>query len=247
MIRLLLLAAALLLLPAVATAADRDAALEKVYEAADAIDAARAEQEAERPDEAVRLLADAEGHLAAARALDPDVPRIGYELARIRVLQGDEKAAAEALTPALKLPMPLEQHLSMVALLDGIRARQGQPPLGVAWQRAQDLRGAGIATLVGGLAATAAGLAVAYTSFEGAATDGVTDEALATNRGGWALCGVGGAATAAGLGLTAAGQVQVSLLQGVLPGPWRLAGGERSTPSLYAGLLVSGTFPPGAP
>jgi hypothetical protein len=237
------LAALLLLIAAPAVAADRDAALEKVYEAADAIDAARAEADSGRDDEAVRLLADAEGHLAAARALDPGVPRIGYELARIHVLRADGKAAADALAPALRLPMPLEQHLRMVSLLNEIRDGQGQPSLAVAWRRSHDMRNAGIATLVGGLAVTAAGLAVAYSSFDSAAADGVTQERLDMNQAGWAITGIGGGVTAAGLGLTAAGQVRVGLLQGILPGPWRLTDGRRSRPTLYAGLVVSGTLP----
>lgn len=228
-----------------AAAADRDAALDKVYEAADAIDAARAEQDAGRSDEALRLLADAEGDLASARALDPTLPRIGYELARIHVLREDSRAAADALLPALRLDMPLEQHLRMVSLLDEIRGTQGQAPLGVAWQRSQGMRDGGIGALVAGLAVTAAGLAVAYSAFvEAASPLGVTDERLATNQAGWALTGVGGGIAAAGLGLTVAGQVRVGLLQGVLPGPWRLPQKRERESELYAGISVSGLLPP---
>ena len=229
-------------------AADRHAALEKVYEAADAIDAARAERDASREDEALRLLADAEGYLASARALDASVPRIGYELARIHVLRQDSRAAADALMPALRLEVPLEQHLRMVSLLDEIRAGQGQASLGVAWQRSKGMRNAGIATIVGGLALSALGLAVAYTSFDAAAAPvlhggGVTDERLATNQAGWAITGLGGGVAGAGLGLTVAGQVRVGLLQAVLPGPWRLPRTRDS--ELYAGISVSGRLPTG--
>lgn len=235
----LLLLCSLIALPA--AAADRDGAMEKVYEAADSIDAARAERDAGRDDEFTRLLADAEGHLAAARALDSTVPRIGYELARIHVLRDDHPAASDALLPAMRLEMPLEQHLSMVALLDDIRVHQGQATLGVAWRQSRDLRNAGIATVVGGLAAAAAGLVVAYTSFDAAAGQGVTDERLQMNQAGWALTGIGGGIAGAGIGLTVVGQVQVGLLQGILPGPWRLP--QTREPAVFAGFTVSGPLP----
>lgn len=244
MIRLLFL----LLLPTAALAGPRDDALDKVYEAADAIDAARAEQEAGRDDEVVRLLADAEGLLITARALDPALPRIGFEQARLFMLRGKPKAAAEAITPSLKLEMALDQHLRMASLLDTIRADMGQPPLGVAWTQARAMRDAGIVTLAAGLAVTAAGLAVAYTSFDDAVQGGVTDDTLARNEAGWALTGLGGGVTAGGAGLLVAGQVRVSLLAQILPGPWRLpktrrdARSTRRAPETTLGLALSGTF-----
>ncbi len=237
MIRLLLL---LLLLPTAAFADARDDALDKVYEAADAIDAARAEQEAGRDGEVTRLLALAEGHLATARALDESLPRIGFEQARLYVLRSDPKSAAEAITPSLKLEMPLDQHLRMASLLDSIRADMGKPSLGVAWTQARGMRDAGIATFVAGLAVTAAGLAVAYTSFDEASATGVTDETLARNQAGWALTGVGAGVTVGGTGLLVAGQIRVALLAQILPGPWPVP--KSRGPATPLGVVLSGTF-----
>lgn len=215
--------AAVLLLPSVALGGDVEAATEKVYEAADTIDAARAEQQAGRSDEASRLLADAEVLLIDARRSAPELPRIGYELARVHLLRDDPAAAQMTLEGALKLDLPIEEHVRMAGLLDEVRAELGKPSAAAAWAQSQAIRNAGLGVLAGGLAALGIGFAVAYTSFEQAAADGVEESNLQLNRFGWALAGIGGGITAGGGALTIVGQVQVEKLRAVLPGPWRLA------------------------
>ncbi len=218
-----LIAAVLACAPTAALAADREAATEKVYEAADAIDAARAELQAGRADEARTLLAGAEILLVDARKLDPELPRIGFELARIHLLRDDPEAAKLTLEGALKLDLPIEEHVRMAGMLDEVRAQLGKPSAGTEWRQSHTLRGAGLGGLAGGLAVMGIGMAVAYASFDDAATDGVTDGNLALNRFGWALVGVGGGLSAGGGALTIVGQVRLEKLRAVLPGPWRLA------------------------
>jgi len=215
--------AAVVLLPAPARAGDVEVATEKVYEAADAIDAARAEQQAGRGDEAERLLRDAEVLLTDARRIAPTLPRIGYELARVHLLRDDPGSARITLEGALKLDLPIEEHVRMAGLLDEVRAELGKPSAGAAWAQSQTIRNGGLGLLAGGLAALGVGFAVAYTSFDQAATDGVSEGNLQLNRFGWALVGIGSGITAGGGALTIVGQVQVEKLKAVLPGPWRLA------------------------
>jgi tetratricopeptide (TPR) repeat protein len=214
---------ALLLFPCVALADDTGAAAEMVYEAADAIDAARAEQQAGRADEADRLLREAEVRLTEARKLAPDLARIGFELARIHLLRGDADAAHLTLEGALKLELPIEEHVRMAVLLDEVRAALGRPSAGASWKRSQQIRNGGLGVLAGGLAVLGVGLALAYISFDQAATSGVTEDNLQLNRFGWAFAGIGGGIAAGGGALTIVGQVRVETLRAVLPGPWRLA------------------------
>ncbi len=215
--------AALFLLPSVVHADDVEAATEKVYEAADAIDAARAEQQAGRAGDAERLLGEAEVLLIDARRLAPDLPRIGYELARVHLMRDDPAAAQLTLEGALKLDLPIEEHVRMAGLLDEVRGELGKPSAGAAWAQSQTIRNAGLGVLAGGLAALGIGFAIAYTSFDQAASDGVDGGNLQLNRFGWALAGIGGGITVGGGALTIVGQVQVEKLRSVLPGPWRLA------------------------
>ena len=203
-------------------------ASEKVYEAADAIDAARAEAQAERPEEADRLLSSAEALLKEATRMDPSLGRVGYELARIHLIRNDPVSAQQALTRSMRLDLPTGEHVRMAELLDTVREGMGRPSLGLQWRRDTALRDAGVGVLAGGAALTAIGMLVAYVSFVEAADSGVTDQNLGTNELGWALAGIGGGITVGGGAMTVIGQVRLDGLRRILPGPWRLASREPS-------------------
>ena len=97
---LLALVVGLLLLPGVVVAqesAARAEATDLVYEAADALDQARAELEAGRKGEGERLLSKAERDLERAAELDPTAPRLGFERARLAQLDGVPEEAAAVL------------------------------------------------------------------------------------------------------------------------------------------------------
>lgn len=224
--RSLLASLALLLafLPTLAAAQQpSDAALDKVYEAADIIDAANSELQAGRTDEAERLLQSAEILLTDARKLEPDLARVGYEQARIHRLRDDTPAARAALVASMRLDLDISEHVRMAELLDEVRHDLGQPPLGVEWRTSSTVRDAGVGALAGGMGLAALGLAIAYASFEAAAEGGPTEETLTGNRLGWALTGIGGGIGLGGGALTIVGQVKLERLRGILPGPWRLA------------------------
>ncbi len=212
-----------LLLPAVVAAAEpSEQALDKVYEAADTIDAARSELQAGRAAEADRLLSAAEILLTDARKLEPELARVGFEQARIHRMREDYSSARAALVASMRLDLELTEHVRMVELLDEVRRDLGQPPVGTVWRTSSTLRNAGVGALAGGLGLAAAGLAIAYVSFDQAADTGPTEATLAANRLGWALTGIGGGIGVAGGALTIVGQVRLELLRGILPGPWRI-------------------------
>jgi hypothetical protein len=240
----------LMLLPSLALA--QDAALEAVYEAADAIDLARSEFAAGRDDEGERLLQKAETQLDAAQKAWPSLPRLGFERARIALLR---KRPADAETPLLgsmKEEMPTAEHIRMATLLDEVRQLQGRPSLGAQWSKSADVRNAGVATLAGGIALTVAGLAISYGSFKDSADNGVTPARRDLNRLGWGLAAGGGALAAGGGALTVVGQVQLGQLRAILPGPWRLPleneGGLAARPvEARIGFALSFRLPAGTP
>jgi len=241
--------ALLLLVPCLAFA--QDAALEAVYEAADAIDLARAEYGAGRDDEGDRLLQAAEVQLAAAEAAWPSLPRLGYERARIALLRKRPADAEEALLGSMKGTMPTPEHIRMAALLDEVRQLQGRPSLGQQWEQSAAVRNGGIATIAGGVALAVAGLAVSYGSFKDSADKGVTPARRDLNRLGWGLVAGGGAVALGGGAMTVVGQVQLEQLRGVLPGPWRLPT-ERpdelaALPGARVGFALTWQLPVGAP
>lgn len=229
-----------LLLPSAALAqapAARAEATDHVYEAADALDQARAAEESGRDAEVQRLLAKAERHLAEALELDPTVPRLAFERARLQRMDNEPANAEVTLMEAMAEDQPLQELVRSVELLDLIREDLGKTPVGQEWQSAQTLRNAGIAVLAGGLGASLAGFAIAFGTFAQEAYTGVTDKGIGGNRFGWGLAIAGGGVALAGGGMTLAGQLQVVRLRRILPGPWRLA--ALGPPGLYAGGLAS--------
>ena len=224
---LLALVVGLLLLPGVVVAqesAARAEATDLVYEAADALDQARAELEAGRKGEGERLLSKAERDLERAAELDPTAPRLGFERARLAQMDGVPEEAAAVLTEWMVGDLPFGEHVRSVDLLNDIRGELGLPSVGAEWKQATDLRNAGVAVLAGGLVTSLAGFAIGFGTFAQEAYSGVTDKGIGGNRFGWGLS-VAGAGVAVGGGvMTLAGQLKVRKLRRILPGPWRLSG-----------------------
>ena len=227
----------------------RAEATDLVYEAADALDQARAEFEAGRDSEAERLLSKAEKHLERAAELDPTAPRLGFETARLNRLDGDPEQAEITLTTWMLGDLPFGEHVRSVDLLNEIRADLSKPSVGVEWRQAQQLRDVGIGVLAGGLVASLVGFGIGFGTFAEEAYSGVTDAGIGGNRFGWGLSIAGAGVALAGGGMTIAGQVRVAGLRKILPGPWRLAeaGLLRTAPVASAagpqwGLQVSVTF-----
>lgn len=219
-----------------------DEAQDAVYEAADAIDAARAEFEAGRDDAAADLLARATKSLDEAARLDPELPRVAFERARIALLLKAPERARTLLMPALRGELEGAEHVRMAALLDEALRAAGRPSLGAQWTRAGQLRDGGGALMAAGAGVAGAGVAMALVAFGNARDHGVSDGNTQANRAGWGLVAGGGAALAAGAGLVTAGGVWQAQLQAVLPGPWRLpqAHGERPA---WLGFQLRGPLP----
>ncbi|MCO4772430.1 MAG: hypothetical protein KDA24_20525 [Deltaproteobacteria bacterium] len=227
-IRALLASGALLLLIPVSAlgqdTAARAEATDLVYEAADALDQARAEFDAGRRSEGERLLSRAERDLERAAELDPSAPRLGFEQARLQQLDGQPLDAELVLTEWMLGDLPFGEHVRSVDLLNDIRGELGRPTVGVEWTQAQQLRNAGIGVLAGGLVASLVGVGIGFGTFAEEAYSGVTDKGIGGNRFGWGLA-IGGAGVAlGGGGMTLAGQLKVARLRRILPGPWRLTG-----------------------
>jgi len=211
--------------PAIATAqesAARAEATDLVYEAADALDQARAEFDAGRQAEGERLLGQAEKNLDLAEDRDPTTPRLGFERARLHRLDGDPEEAETVLTAWMASDLPFGEHVRSVDLLNDIRGDLSLPTVGVEWRRAQDLRNAGIGVLAGGLVASLVGVGIGFGTFAQEAYSGVTDQGVGGNRFGWGLSFVGAGVAVGGGAMTLAGQLKVIRLRRVLPGPWRL-------------------------
>ena len=224
----LLLTFVLSLLVAPAAAQDADmSAQDLLYEAADAIDGAVREQQAGRDLEADRLLNRAEDFLNRAERIEPGLGRIAYERARLLRVDGDPDTAEKVLLGAMASPnLAIGDHTEAVSLLDSIRYDLGQPPVSVQWRRATSARNVGLGMLLGGAVASVIGYSVAFSTladatYERSAVDAPRQQA------GMALAAVGGGLAVGGGGLTIGGQVQVAQLESILPGPWRLRGGQR--------------------
>ena len=220
--------------PARAQGSASSEAVDLVYDAADALDQARAELEAGRQSAAERLISQAERHLAAARAIDPDLPRLGFETARLHRLDGAPEVAEEVLVRSMLGELPFAEHVRSVDLLNAIRGDLAKPTVGAQWRKTQLLRDVGIATVAGGLVASVIGFALAFGTFAQEAYTGVTDKGIGGNRFGWGLSAVGGGVALGGGVLTLAGQLRLVRLRGILPGPWRLVQG----PGLQQGPTV---------
>ena len=227
-----------LLAPRAALAQGSSEAADLVYEAADALDQARAELEAGRQSAAERLISQAERQLEDARAIDPDLPRLGFETARLHQLDGAPEVAEEVLVASMVGDLPFGEHVRSVDLLNAIRGDLGKPSVGAEWRQTQLLRDVGIATVAGGLVASVVGFAIAFGTFAQEAYTGVTDKGIGGNRFGWGLSIVGGGVAVGGGALTLAGQLRLVRLRRILPGPWRLTQG----PGLQHGpsLVVAG-------
>lgn len=215
--------------PAFAGEAETKAkALDLVYEAADAIDSARAELKAGREREAERLLTRAEEYLTRAEALVPGLARVAFERARLQETEGEEALALQTLEGALAGELPGADHLRGIELVDALRDRLGKPSLGADWRRANTSKNLGGALLGGGLALSLAGLGVAMGTFAHDVYNGVTDAGIGGNRVGWALCIVGAGIGGVGGGVVIGAQVRLDQLKLILPGPWRLPGGSQA-------------------
>jgi tetratricopeptide (TPR) repeat protein len=221
--RVLLAVLLVLAIPArLASAGNRQAALDLVYEAADRIDTADAEQRAGRPDEAERLLSEAEQTLARAAKEEPALPRIGFERARVQLLRDRPEEAEAALIPALRLQMAWNEHVRMAELLDQARRAQDRPTLAEEWRSRRRLRGAGVSAVAAGLGLMAGGLALTYAAFDEGVREGVTPERLSRNRGGWGMAGAGAGIAVAGGAICVVAQIDLERLEAMLPGPWRV-------------------------
>jgi hypothetical protein len=234
---LLVLAALLLLAPSHARAQGSADAADLVYEAADALDQARAELEAGRQSSAEKWISQAERQLERARELDPDLPRLGFETARLHRLDGTPDIAEEVLVASMLSELPFGEHVRSVELLNAIRVDLGKPSVGEEWRQTQLLRDVGIGTVAGGLVASVIGFAIAFGTFAQEAYTGVTDKGIGGNRFGWGLSIAGGGVAIGGGVLTLAGQTRLVRLRRILPGPWRLSGapGLERGPAIIAG------------
>ncbi len=219
----------------------RAEATDLVYEAADALDQARAEFEAGRDSEAERLLSRAEADLQRAGELDPTTPRLGFERARLQRMDGQPAEAELLLSEWMAGDLPFGEQVRSVDLLNAIRADLGRPTVGVEWRQAQDLRNAGIGVLAGGLVASLAGFAIGFGTFAQEAYTGVTDKGIGGNRFGWGLSIAGAGVAIGGGAMTLAGQLKIVRLRRILPGPWRLT--SSGPPGLLRG--DPGTVAPG--
>lgn len=237
---LLAVAAVWLFLPTTASAQGSAEAADLVYEAADALDQARAELEAGRQSSAEKWISKAERQLALAREIDPDLPRLGFETARLHRLDGTPEIAEEVLVASMLSELPFGEHARSVDLLNAIRGDLGKPTVGAEWRQIQLVRDVGVATIAGGLVASVIGFAIGFGTFAQEAYTGVTDKGIGGNRFGWGLSIAGGGVALGGGVLTIAGQVRLVRLRGILPGPWRLTGvpGLERGPSTIAGPTV---------
>ena len=221
-------------------------ALDLVYEAADALDQARSEFEAGREGEAERLLARAEDFLDRAERMEPSLPRIAVERARLYRLDRQPAQAEATLLKSMRGDLDIVDHVKAVELLDRVRGDLGKPRVGLEWHKDQELRDAGIGILAGGLGASLAGFVIAFASFNEEVHNGITDAGVALNAFGWTLSTVGGGVAVTGGIVTAAGQSRLVKLRDVLPGPWRLPGATSGSSGrdLRMSFRLTFTIPP---
>jgi hypothetical protein len=223
------LALSALLLPSRAPAAESRgrqktertaAALDLVYEASDAIDEALQLIEDGEQLEADRLLNQAESHLDQAERLDPELPRVPLQRARLLQADGDPETAEQTLLLALRRPLQTDEHFGAVDLLDGIRSDLGRPPISADWRRAQGTRNGGLLVLGAGLATALAGFGAAFSTVAEDAYAGQPSPPAA-RRPGFVVAGVGGGIMLSGGIVLAFGEGRLARLRGILPGPWR--------------------------
>lgn len=201
-------------------------ALDLVYEAADAIDAARAELEAGRQREADRLLNRAERFLDEAARLAPDLRRVQFERARLLQADGDPSRAEALLLTVMHGPMAPRDHVRAVSTLDDIRDGLGKPTAGAQWRTTTAVRNAGIATIGAGIITAIAGFAGGFDALAQDTYHRVDSVDTSPRQAGLAV-GIAGAGIAGfGGALTIGGIVERGKLRFVLPGPWRLPGGD---------------------
>ncbi|GEM_PF-1636090 len=201
-----------------ATAADL------VYDAADAIDEARRHLDEGRISERDRALTAAERFLDQAEEIEPGYPRIRYERARLQQVDGEPAIAEETLLTLMGEELPTVEHVRTAELLDSVRADLELPPVGLVWERTTAARNVGLATLGGGVAATLAGIAIAFGSYAADTEDGRERTTQNVQTAGFVLAGIGGGLTLGGGAVTLGAQARLGGMQGWLPGPWRLSG-----------------------
>jgi len=218
----LVVAAALSLVATPAFASSTEDALEYLYEAADILDKVEAAQ-AEGQDEAAEAyLLEAKDRLEQAEALAAELPRIAFERARMHLLEGAPDVGEAALTDAMRGELTIADRVQAVGILDTLRGAQGRPSVGEEWRSAIGMRDAGAMMLGVGVSTFLAGLAVAFDSYARGAASKIDDDAIAINRFGWVLSGIGGGLALGGGGLTLVGAIRLGTLQPLLPGPWHL-------------------------
>ena len=214
-------ASGLLASPAFAVSS-ADQALEELYVAADVLDKAEAALAAGNAESGKTHLAEADGHLTTAEGLDSTLPRIAFERARLFRLKKQPDEGEAVLLPVMRGDLPITDRVKAVELLDKLRLDQGRNTLGDEWASAAGMRDAG-AMLVGvGVATFLAGFALAFDSYARGAATKIDDDAIAINRFGWALTGIGGGLTLGGGGLAVVGSLRLGALRPILPGPWHL-------------------------
>jgi hypothetical protein len=242
MIRIALIAAASFLFAGSALAADREAALEALYVAADVLDKAEGALAAGNAADGQRFLVQAYGHLETARKLDPSLHRTAFERARLFLLRNDPRQGEAVLLPVMRGDLPITDRVRGVELLDSLRIMQDRPTLGDEWEAATGMRDAGAMLLGIGASTFVAGLAVAFDSYVRGAAAKIDDDAIAINRFGWVLTGVGGGIALGGTGLVVAGSVRIGALRPILPGPWHLP----NAPDGVTLSMTGTTFDPSA-
>ncbi len=224
--------ASLLLCFAVAMPGDASAqdgntsALDLVYEASDAIDDARSELRAGRQREADRLLNRAERFLDEAARLAPDLRRVQFERARLLRADGDPSRAEGLLLSTMYSSMTPRDHVRAVTVLDDIRSDLDKPTVGVQWRRASAIRNAGVATVAAGAVTAILGFAVGFDALAQDTYNQVRVPDLAPRQAGLALALAGAGIAGVGGGFTLGGEFGRRRLRFVLPGPWRLPGGQ---------------------
>jgi hypothetical protein len=201
-------------------------ALDLVYEASDAIDAAKEEIRAGRQREADRLLNRAERFLDEAARLAPDLRRVEFERARLVQLDGDPSRAEGLMIAAMYGPLEPRDHVRAVGALDDIRADLGKPTVGVQWRRATIARNIGLAAVAAGTITALAGFAACFDALAQDTYNRVDQPDLTAREAGLGVALVGAGIAGAGAGVAISGEFGRRSLNFVLPGPWRLPGGR---------------------
>jgi hypothetical protein len=239
----LLVVVASLLLTTSAWASSTEDALEYLYEAADVLDKAEAAFAQTQTKVGGELLLEAKDHLERAEALAPKLPRVAFERARMHLLAGKAAVGEAALTTALRRELTVSERVRGVAILDRLRREQARPTVGEEWATASGVRDAGAMMLGVGVSTFLAGVAVAFDSYVRGASTKIDSDAIAINRFGWALAGVGGGLTLGGGGMTLVGSLRLGSLRPLLPGPWHLPNAPGGVTLTFRGPLPEFSAP----